>query len=68
MLIVNKQTGEWGLSHDPAQDLGKVKMSMKKTPALVEELKYTITPKHRGKGTLTLVWEDVSASVPIAVQ
>src|ERR1035437_10221262 len=28
VLIVNKQTGQWGLSYDKAQDLGRVNMTM----------------------------------------
>jgi len=66
-LIVNKQTGQWGLAHDGAQDLGKVKMTMAKPEALVENLVYTITDGGDGKGTLTLAWENHSASVPIMV-
>lgn len=60
-LIVNKQTGQWGLAYDASQDLGKTKMKMSKPPALVENLKYTLTDS-----TLTLAWEDHSASVPIS--
>ena len=63
-LIVNKQTGQWGLSYDQAQDLGRVPMTMSKPPALVEELKYTIADGGGSKGTLTLAWENVVASVP----
>jgi hypothetical protein len=66
-LIVNKKTGEWGLSYDATQDLGRVKMHMAKPPALVEDLTYTLTDKGGGKGTLTLAWEYVSASVAIHV-
>jgi len=66
VLIVNKQTGQGGLSYDGSQDLGKTKMQMSKPPAMVEELKYTITGNGGGKGTLTLAWEDHSASVAIA--
>jgi len=68
VLIVNKQPRQWGLSYDKAQDLGQVKMTMAKPPALVENLKYTLADLGGGKGTLTLAWENVSASVPIAVQ
>jgi hypothetical protein len=68
MLIVNKQTGQWGLSYDKAQDLGRVKMTVQAPPALVEELKYTLADLGGGKGTLTLEWENMSASVPIAVR
>jgi hypothetical protein len=67
VLIVNKQVGQWGLSHDPAQDLGRTKMTMAKPPALVENLKYTLTDLGGGAGKLTLEWENHSASVPIAV-
>jgi Protein of unknown function (DUF2911) len=67
-LIINKQTGQWGLNYDKTQDLGRVKMTMSKTPALVENLKYTITDLGGNKGKLTLEWENVSASVPITVK
>lgn len=66
-LIVNKQTGEWGLSYDASQDLGKTKMTTSKAPSMVEELAYTLTDNGGGKATLTLAWEDVVASVPIEV-
>ncbi len=65
MLIVSKATGEWGLSYDPAQDLGKTPMTMSKPPAMVEDLTYTLTDNGSGNGSLTLAWEDVTASVPI---
>jgi hypothetical protein len=65
LLIVNKKTGVWGLDYDPTQNLGKVKMLLAKPPALVEELKYTLTDTGQGQGLLTLAWENVSASVPI---
>jgi len=65
MLIVSKATGEWGLSYDPAQDLGRTPMTMSKPPATVEDLTYTLTDDGGGKGKLTLQWEDVSASVHI---
>ena len=68
VLIVNKQTGQWGLAYDKAQDLGQVKMTMEKQPAPVENLKYTIKDLSGNKGTLTLVWENLSGSVPISVQ
>ena len=67
-LVVSKKTGEWGLNYDKAQDLGRVKMTMAKPPALVEDLNYSF--KHDGakKATMTLSWEYKSASVPIWAQ
>ena len=64
-LIVSKDTGEWGLSYDRTKDLGKTKMTMSKPPSMVENLVYTLTDNGGGKGTMTLAWEDHSASVPI---
>jgi hypothetical protein len=65
VLIVSKATGEWGLSYDPTKDLGKTPMMTSKPSAMVEDLTYTLTDGGGGMGTLTLAWEDVSASVQI---
>jgi hypothetical protein len=67
-LIVNKQTGQWGLTYEPGQDLGRVRMSMSKPTAPVEVLKYTISDLGGGKGKLQLEWENHIASVPITVK
>ena len=66
-LIVNKQTGQSGLEYDAKQDLGHVKMTMAKPPALVEQLKYTLS-NTGGKGKLQLAWENVVASVNFTVK
>ena len=64
-LIVSKDTGEWGLSYDSSKDLGKTPMTMSKPPAMVENLVYTLTDNGGGNGTMTLAWENHSASVSI---
>jgi hypothetical protein len=67
-LIINKQTGQWGLTYHADQDLGRVKMAMSTPPAPIELLKYTITDDGGNKGTLQLAWDDHVASVPITVR
>jgi hypothetical protein len=67
-LIVNKQTGQWGLDYSQAQDLGRVKMNMTKPPSTVENLKYTLSGQGGDKGKLQLAWEAHVASVPITVK
>lgn len=67
-FIVNKQTGQWGLTYKKDQDLGRAPMTMSKPPALVEDLKYTIADLGSHRAKLTLEWENVSASVPITVK
>ena len=65
-LIVNKQTGQWGTKHDAAQDLGKVDLDVKKPDAPVEKLLITLASTGDDAGTLTIAWENVSASAPIS--
>ncbi len=67
-LIINKQTGQWGLSYDQAQDLGRVKMTMSKPSTMVENLKYTLSDEGGNQGKLTLEWENHSASVLFTVK
>jgi Protein of unknown function (DUF2911) len=67
-LIINKQTGQWGLSYTAAQDLGRVKMTMSKPPGSIERMKYTLSDLGGNKGKLQLEWENHIASVPITVK
>jgi opacity protein-like surface antigen len=67
-LVINKQTGQWGLTYDPSKDLGRVKMEMSKPPAPVETLKYTISSAGGNKGTIQLAWEKHVASVPVTAK
>lgn len=67
-LIVSKQTGQWGLTYDPKQDLGRVKMTMSKPPALVEQYKMTLTQTAPNAGSLKLEWENHIATVAFTVK
>ena len=64
---MSKKTGEWGLAYDKSDDLGRTKMTMSKPPSMVEDLTYALTDDGGSKGTLTLAWENMKASVPIQV-
>jgi hypothetical protein len=67
-LVINKQTGQWGLDYDRSRDLGRVKMTMSRPPKPIENLKYTIADEGGNKGKLTLEWENHIASVPITMK
>jgi hypothetical protein len=67
-LIVNKQTGQSGMTYDQKQEFGRVKMTMSKPPALIEQLKYTLTSAGGNRGKLQLEWENHIASVAITVK
>ncbi|MCX6628690.1 MAG: DUF2911 domain-containing protein [Candidatus Solibacter sp.] len=67
-LIINKQTGQSGMTYDAKQELGRVKMTMGKPAAMVEQLKYTLSSAGGNKGNLQLAWENVVASVNFTVK
>jgi|WetSurMetagenome_2_1015567.scaffolds.fasta_scaffold88399_2 hypothetical protein len=67
-FIVNKQTGQWGLSYDKAQDLGRVPMDMSKPPAAVELFKITLTATGPNSGKMEFAWENKVATVPFTVK
>ena len=70
VLIVNKQTGQGGLTYDTKQDLARQKMTMDAPSAPVENLKYTLAP-FGGSSTivkLTLSWENHNASLLMFVK
>ncbi len=67
-LIVNKQTGEWGLAYNSADDLGKVPMQMSQPQQMIEDLKWEVKNEGHDRGRLVLEWEDHIASVNFKVQ
>jgi hypothetical protein len=67
-LIINKETGQWGTKYDASKDLGRVKMEMRKPPAPIEVLKYTISSTGGNKGTIQLAWEKHIASVGVTAK
>jgi len=67
-LIINKQTGQWGLDYSQNRDLGRVAMNMSKPPAPIETLKITLSSEGGNKGKLQVAWDTTVASVPITVK
>lgn len=67
-LIINKQTGQWGLTYDEKQDLGRVKMTMSKPPSLIEVYKMTLSSTGPKSAKLQMEWEQHVASVAITVR
>jgi len=67
-LIINKQTGQWGTEYNQRQDLGRVKMNLTQTPALVDSFKIELLSSGGNKGLLKMTWERTEVSVPFTVQ
>jgi hypothetical protein len=67
-LIINKQTGQGGLTYDAAQDLGRVKMTMSKPTVMAERLFYKVTLPAGKQVKLALTWENKSGEVTFTVR
>ncbi len=67
-LIINKQTGQWGLTYNEGMDLGRVKMTMSKPKSKIETYKMTLSKSGPKTGKLQLEWDNYIASVPITVK
>jgi hypothetical protein len=67
-LIINKQTGQGGLTYDAAQDLGRVKMKMSKPVSTAEQLSYKLTLPEPKQVRVVLAWENKSGEVIFAVR
>ena len=67
-LIINKQTGQWGLTYNQGMDLGRVDMNMSKPPSKIETYKMTLSQTGPKAAQLQLEWDNTIASVPITLK
>lgn len=65
MLIVNRQTGQWGTEYDPAQDLVRIPLARRELAEPMERFTIAIEPAD-GAATLRLAWERTEWTAPIA--
>ncbi len=65
-LIVNKQTGQWGLDYDATKDLGRVEMKVEPLPAAIEMMTIKVVPGAQG-GLLRVEWDRTAAIVAFVV-
>lgn len=67
-LIVSKQSDLRGSSnYDEKQDLGRVKMAVSQVRNTVETFLIDVKPSGAKNGTLSLTWENTTATVPVTV-
>jgi hypothetical protein len=67
-LIVNKAVGQWGTDYQAAQDIGRVKMEMAKTPDHVEDFTITVRATGPNRGALEFAWGDQVATAAFTVR
>jgi len=62
LLIVNKQTGQWGTMYDASNDLGRTEMVLEELSEAVEQHTFSIDEKVNG-GVLKIEFGTVRASI-----
>ena len=67
-VVVNRQTGQWGTSYNPAQDLGRAAMTIESTSAPVEKFTISIAGVDQRNGKLVMEWGPFRWTAPIAIQ
>jgi len=65
-IIINKQTGQWGLRYDQAQDLVRVEVMPVKLRAAVDQFTIRFDREGPAKATLKIEWENTSVPVPVS--
>jgi len=68
LLVVNRQTGQWGTEYDQARDLARIPMQVTSLGSPVEQFTITLAPGQNGRGELSMAWENTRASVPVEVK
>ena len=66
MLIVNKQTGQWGTVYNMDQDLGRTEMKSKSLPSSQEIMSISFDDIKKSSAELHIRWETTDQSVKIS--
>jgi hypothetical protein len=66
LLIINKETGQWGTEYHAEQDLVRVDAKVETLPAPVEQFVIAFAPTAAAPTTITFTWDRTKVSVPVA--
>jgi hypothetical protein len=68
LLIINKQTGQWGLEYHQEQDLARIPMKSAKLASPQEQMSISFENTSGNSTELHVKWENTDESVTIAAQ
>lgn len=64
LLIVSRQTGQWGTEYDPRLDFTRIPMKSISRPDHLEAMTISFLPEDAFRGTLRISWEKRTLAVP----
>lgn len=65
MLIINKETGQWGTKYDQSQDLARIPMHKASLSSSQEKMSITFEHTHGNSTQLHVRWDTTDVSVPV---
>jgi len=65
ILVINKQTGQWGTEYDQKQDLGRTEMKLKRLASPQEVMSISFENVHGNTAELHVRWETTDAWVKV---
>ena len=68
LLIINKQTGQWGTVYNEKMDLGRTQMQHNKLPAPQESMTISFEKTTKNSTELHIKWETADESVKIIAE
>ena len=68
LLIINKQTGQWGLEYHQEQDLARIPMKSAKLASPQEQMSISFENTSGNSTELHVKWENTDASIAITAQ
>ncbi len=68
MLIINKQTGQWGTEYSQSQDLARIEMKKAMLPSPQEKMSISFENTHGNSTELHVRWETTDVSVPVTAE
>jgi len=68
LLIINKQTGQWGTEYDPSKDLGRVPMKGTTLPSPQEKMSISFGGSKGPTTDLHIRWETTDESVEVTAE
>lgn len=67
LLIINRQTGQWGTEYDQGQDLARIPMRVTRLDRPVEQFTVRVTPEGAQQGRIVMMWERTQGTLDFRV-
>jgi hypothetical protein len=67
LLIINRQTGQWGTQYEASRDLARIPMRRLQLGEPVEQFTIDLQQQRSGRFEMVMSWENTRVSVPVRV-